>query len=226
MAGASSFRREPGTTSPILVRRRCRWSPSVTASDIGVAAHDGVVTLSGHVPSFWQKRAAEQAAQKVKGVKAVAEEIKVQLPYEGTYSDEKIAERALSALSSDVSVPNDAVKVKVEGGRVTLTGEVNWNYQKTAAEHGVHKIMGLLGLTNEITVKPHVQAYEVRAKITKALERTAPFDANDITINADGGKVTLGGEVDSWYERDLVESAAWAVPGVSQVQDNIRITWS
>ena len=201
------------------------WAPAVPSNDIGVTAHDGVVTLSGHVPSFWQKRAAEQAAQKVKGVKAVAEEIKVQLPYEGSFSDEKIAERALFALSSDVSVPKDAVKVRVEGGRVTLTGEVNWNYQKTAADHDVHKIMGLVDLTNQITVKPHVQAYEVRAKITKALERTALFNVNDIIITADGGKVTLGGEVDSWYERDLVEDAAWAVPGVSQVQDNIRIAW-
>lgn len=202
------------------------WTPAVTATDIGVTAHDGIVTLSGHVPSLWQKRLAEETAQKVKGVKGVAEEIKVRLFDEGTFSDDKIAERASFALASDVSVPNDAVKVKVEQGWVTLTGDVDWNYQKSAADDGVHKITGILGLTNKIKVKPHVQAYEVRAKITKALERTAPFDAKDITIVADGGKVTLGGEVDSWYERDLVENAAWAVPGVSHVQDNIKIMWA
>lgn len=169
------------------------WSPTVTSSHIGVTAHNGVVTLSGHVPSYWEKREAEEAAQKVKGVKAVAEEIKVQLSSDGLCSDEKIAERAISSLASDVSVPNDKVKVKVEKGWVTLTGEVDWNYQKTSAEHGVHKIMGLIGLANNIKVKPHVQVYEVREKITKALERTAPFDVKNIAIRTDGGAVTSRG---------------------------------
>jgi osmotically-inducible protein OsmY len=201
------------------------WTPSVTSSHIGVTANNGVVTLSGHVPNFWEKRAAEKAAQKVRGVRAVAEEIKVQLSSDGTLSDEKIAEQALSSLASDVTVPSDKVKVKVEKGWVTLTGEVDWNYQKIAAEYGVHKIIGIMGLTNSITVKPHVQPYEVRAKITKALERTAPFDVKNIIIKAKGGKVTLGGEVENRYERDLVVNAAWAVPGVTQVKDHINITW-
>ncbi|SDR63572.1 Osmotically-inducible protein OsmY, contains BON domain [Rhizobiales bacterium GAS113] len=201
------------------------WTPAVTSSHIGVSANNGIVTLSGHVPSYWEKRAAEEATQKVKGVKAVAEEINVQLSSDGMLSDETIAERALSCLASDVSVPSDSVKVKVERGWVTLTGEVDWNYQKIAAEHGVHKIIGLIGLANKITVKPHVQPYEVRAKITKALERTAPFDVKNITIKADGGKVTLGGEVENRYEHDLVVNAAWAVPGVTQVNDHLNITW-
>lgn len=201
------------------------WAPEVTSSHIGVTAHKGVVTLSGHVPSFWEKRAAEEAAQKVKGVKAVAEEIKVQLSSEGTFSDEKIAERALFSLASDVSVPNDKVRVKVEKGWVTLTGEVDWNYQKSAAEYDVHKIIGLVGLANSITVKPCVQPFEVRAKITKALERTAPFDVKNISISADGGMVTLGGEVENSYERDLAIDAAWAVPGVTQVNNDISINW-
>jgi osmotically-inducible protein OsmY len=201
------------------------WSPAVTSSNIGVSAHNGVVTLSGHVPTFWEKRSAEEAAQRVRGVKAVAEEIKVQLSSEGTFSDEKIAERAVFSLGSDASVPKDHVKVKVEKGWVTLTGEVDWNFQKTAAEDGVHKILGLVGLANSITVKPHIEPYEVRAKITKALERTAPFDVNAIVIKTDGRKVTLEGEVRNWYERDLVTEAAWAVPGVTQVEDDMSINW-
>lgn len=160
------------------------------------------------MPSFWEKRSAEEVAQKVKGVKAVADEIEVQLSSDDTLSDEKIAERVLSDLASDVSVPSHKVKVKVEKGCVTLTGEVDWNYQRTAAEHGAHKIIGLVGLTNSITVKPHVQPYEVRAKIAKALARTAPFDVDNITIKADGGNVTLGGDVENRYERDLVVGAA------------------
>lgn len=201
------------------------WTPAVTSSHIGVTANNGIVTLSGNVPNFWEKRAAEEATQKVKGVKAVAEEINVKLSLDDTLSDEKIAGRALSSLASDVSVPSDRVKVKVEKGLVTLTGEVDWNYQKNAAEYGVHKIIGLTGLANKITVKPHVQPCEVRAKITKALERTAPFDVKNITIKANGGQVTLGGEVENRYERDLVVDAAWAVPGVTQVNDHINITW-
>jgi osmotically-inducible protein OsmY len=129
-------------------------------------------------------------------------------------------------LASDVSIPNDKVKVKVEGGFVTLSGDVDWNYQKSAAEYGVHKIMGLVGLSNTIKVRPHVQPYEVRAKIAKALDRTAPFDAEAITIAADGGKVTLGGTVKTWHERDIVVDAAWAVPGVSQVKDDMVVTWN
>ena len=201
------------------------WTPAVTSSHIGVTVNNGIVTLSGHVASFWEKRVAEEVTQKVKGVKAVAEKINVQLSSDGTLSDEKIAERALSSLASDVSVPSDRVKVKVEKGWVTLTGEVDWNFQKIAAEHGVQKIMGLVGLSNNITVKPHVQPYEVRAKITKALERTAPFDVKNITIKANGAKVTLGGDVENRYERDLVVNAAWAVPGVTQVNDHINIIW-
>jgi osmotically-inducible protein OsmY len=122
-------------------------------------------------------------------------------------------------------VPKDHVKLAVEKGWVTLTGEVDWNYQKRAAEHEVHRLIGVIGVTNDIKIKPRVQAYEVREKIEKALERIAPFDAADISIKTDAGKVTLGGKVRNWYERDLVETAAWSVPGVTEVQDQIVVTW-
>jgi osmotically-inducible protein OsmY len=192
---------------------------------IGVTAREGVVTLSGHVPSYWEKRSAEAAASRVKGVKAVVEEIKVQLANVTLWTDDQLAERALQNLASDGSVPKDQIKLAIEKGWVTLTGEVDWNYQKIAAEYDIHRLLGVVGVTNEIRIKPRVQAYEVREKIEKALERIAPFDAADISIKTDGGKVILGGNVRNWYERDLVETAAWSVPGVTQVQDKIALNW-
>jgi osmotically-inducible protein OsmY len=207
------------------VTEELSWDPSITSAHIGVTAKDGVVTLSGHVPSYWEKRSAEAAASRVKGVKAVAEEIKVQPLGGNLWADDKIAELGLQNLASDVSVPKDRIRLTVENGCVTLTGEVDWNYQRTAAESDIHRLLGVVGITNEIKIKPPVQAYEVRQKIEKALQRVAAFEAGDISINTDGGKVTLGGNVRNWYERNLVETAAWSVPGVTQVQDKIALSW-
>jgi osmotically-inducible protein OsmY len=122
-------------------------------------------------------------------------------------------------------VQNDRVKLTVEKGWITLTGEVDWNYQKTAADHAVHRIIGVLGVTNEIKIKPHVAVYEVREKIEKALKRVASFEAKNLSIDTDGGKVTLAGKLENSYERDLAENAAWSVPGVPQVQDKISLNW-
>jgi osmotically-inducible protein OsmY len=201
------------------------WEPSVTSGHIGVTAKEGVVTLSGHVSSFWQKRSAEAAASRVKGVQAVVEEIDVRLLNDDLWADDKIAERALQNLASDSSLPKNQIKLTVEKGKVTLTGEVDWYYQKSAAEFDVHRLGGVVTVTNDIKIKPQVQAYEVREKIEKALKRTALFDAAGISIKMDGNKVTLGGNVHTWHERDLVETAAWSVPGVTQVQDKIALTW-
>jgi osmotically-inducible protein OsmY len=201
------------------------WEPAVTASHIGVAAKNGVVTLSGHVPTYWEKRAAEKAAGRVKGVKAVVEEIEVRLVGSSVPADDELAERAVQSLESDVSVPRDRIKIKVEKGRVTLTGEVDWHYQKRAAEYAVQRLFGVVGLTNRIAIKPSVAAYDVREKIAATLARTAAFDAAGLSIETDGGKVTLSGNVSSWHERNLVENAAWAVPGVSQVSDKISVNW-
>jgi osmotically-inducible protein OsmY len=201
------------------------WEPSVTSEHIGVTAREGIITLSGHVPSYWEKRAANAAASRVKGVKAVAEEIEVKLFGGTVWADDKIAERAVQSLVFDGSVPKDKVKLTVDKGWITLTGDVDWNYQKMAADHAVHRLMGVLGVTNDIKIKPHVAAYEVREKIEKALNRTASFEAQNLSINTDGGKVTLGGKLDNWYERDLAETAAWSVPGVTHVQDKIALTW-
>jgi osmotically-inducible protein OsmY len=201
------------------------WEPSVTSEHIGVTAREGIITLSGHVPSYWEKRGANAAAVRVKGVKGVAEEIEVKLFGANLWADDKIAERAVQSLTFDGSVPKDKVKLTVDKGWITLTGEVDWNYQKTAADHAVHRLIGVLGVTNDIKIKPHVTAYEVREKIEKALTRVASFEAQDLSISIDGGKVMLGGKLDNWHERVLAETAAWSVPGVTQVQDKIALTW-
>ncbi|HEX9635555.1 MAG TPA: BON domain-containing protein [Candidatus Limnocylindria bacterium] len=199
------------------------WEPSVDASDIGVTASNGVVTLSGYVPTFWQKRKAEWAAQRVKGVKALVEEIEVKLRGEDRWADDTIAERALQSLASDAAVPKDRITLKVEDGWVTLSGEVDWHFQKTAAEHDVHNITGVRGLSNQISIKPQVQRFEVRAKIAKALARTAALDAAAISIQTDDGNVTLRGKVHSLSERRLVEDAAWSAPGVTEVNDRLTV---
>ena len=201
------------------------WEPSVTSEHIGVTAREGIITLSGHVPSYWEKRAANAAATRVKGVKAVAEEIEVKLFGGNIWADDQIAERGVQHLASDGSVPKDKVKLTVDKGWITLTGEVDWNYQKTAAEYAVNRLTAVLGVTNEIKIKPHVQAFEVREKIETALKRVAAFDAQHLSINIDGSKVTLGGKLNNWHERDLAETAAWSVPGVTSVQDKISLTW-
>jgi osmotically-inducible protein OsmY len=187
-------------------------------------AKDGVVTLTGHVPTFWEKGAAETAAARVKGVKAVVEEIKVEL-LGNPEPDERLAEDALRSLSKDTSVPKDRIHVKVEKGHVTLTGEVDWKFQKTAAEIAIHKLLGVTWVTNKITIEPRADIFEVRQQIRKALDRVAPYDSDNIVIHADGSKITLSGEVTTPYERILAEDAAWSVPGVTQVKDNIAIAW-
>ena len=199
------------------------WEPSVASAHIGVTANNGVVTLTGHVESFVEKRAAEAAASRVKGVKAVAEEIEVKLAPDMTRTDDQIAAAALESLSWDVSVPKDKVKVKVEKGWITLTGEVNWHFQKDAAERDTRRLFGVVGVSNQITIKPHVHPSDVAEKIKAALHRSW-FNPADITVSSAGGRVLLEGSVRSWHERQLAETAAWGAPGVTQVEDNLAIT--
>jgi osmotically-inducible protein OsmY len=199
------------------------WEPSVDAAHIGVTANNGVVTLTGHVPSYTQKWAAERAVGRVTGVKAVAEELEVRFPFEGKNSDDDIAKRVVQSLDWDVSVPNNNVKVKVEKGWVTLSGEVDWYFQRSAAEADVRKLQGVKGVSDEIKVKPSVNAYDVREKIKSAFDRNAQLEAANIIVTADGGKVTLSGKVDTWRDRDLAERTAWSAPGVTQVEDKLIV---
>ena len=197
--------------------------PDVDAADIGVAASEGVVTLSGHVASYAQKLAAERAARRVKGVRAIAEEIEVRYPNEKKKADDQIAERGLAILDWDAQVPADSVMVRVERGWVTLTGEASWQYQRMAAETAIRKLSGVVGVTNEIRVKPKVVSRDVRSEILEALKRNAELDANSIMVAVHDDKVTLMGKVRNWRERDVAERAAWSAPGVTAVEDRLFI---
>jgi osmotically-inducible protein OsmY len=199
------------------------WDPSVTEAHIGVTARGGVVTLTGHVGSYAEKCAAEHVVGRISGVKAIAEELEVHYLYDVGHGDEDIAKQALNVLAWDLSVPKDMVKVKVEKGWITLSGDVNWYYQKHAAEMDVRKLLGVMGLSNQITIKPSVQASDIRNKIRAAFERNAEFEAGNIVVSTEGGKVTLSGKVDSYYERTLAENTAWSAPGVTEVSDLISI---
>ena len=200
------------------------WEPSIDAAHIGVAASAGVVTLSGHVKSFPQKVAAEQAAARVKGVKALAEEIVVELPHDVRRSDESIARAAVGRLAWDASVPANAVEIKVEKGWVTLSGEVDWQFQKEAAAQSVRTLIGVVGVSNQIEIKPTVNAYDVGQNIARALERTWFYDPNSIQVSAQGGKIKLTGRVTTWNARDLAGATAWSAPGATFVENDIVVT--
>ncbi len=199
-----------------------QWEPSVNAAHIGVTAKDGVVTLLGHVENFAEKSAAEKAARRVNEVRAVAEEIEVRLPFNIKHGDEEIASAAANRLQWDSAVPKGAVKAKVEKGWVTLTGEVDWHYQQDAAASDVRGLWGVIGVSNEITIKSKPNTSNIRDNILVALHRSW-FDPATINVTAQGGKVTLTGEVNSWYERDEAGSTAWAAPGTTSVENDISV---
>ncbi len=199
------------------------WEPSVTAGHIGVTANAGVVTLSGHVDSYAKKHAAETAARRVKGVRAVAEEIEVRLPFETKRSDEEIAAAAIERLSWNVSVPKDSVQVKVEQGWVTLTGQVDWWYQKDAAEHDIRPLLGVVGVSNLATIKPRVNTAGLSDNITHALHRSWFFDPEEVHVRAEGGKVVLTGTVHSFHEREVAAQTAWAAPGATMVENDLAV---
>jgi osmotically-inducible protein OsmY len=199
------------------------WEPSINAAHIGVTARDGVVTMTGHVASYAEKHAAECAVERVSGVKAVAEELEVRYLSSTGNGDDDIAKRALQAIAWDVFIPKEKVKLKVSKGFVTLTGELDWQYQRESVESVVRRLGGVTGVMNEIKIKPSIKASDVRDKIKAALVRNAQIDADDIAITTDGGKVTITGQVDSYYERSVAERTAWSAPGVTQVEDLLTV---
>jgi osmotically-inducible protein OsmY len=199
------------------------YQPSIDAADIGVAVESGVVTLTGHVGSYAEKVAAEEAVKRVRGVRAIAQEIEVRYPFSKKTSDDEIAKRAVDILGWDVRVPDERIQVKVQKGWITLTGEVDRHYQKQAAEEAVRRLSGVVGVGNLITIKPAVQPADVKKRIEEALKRSAQGEAGNIRVSVKDGKVTLEGKVKAWYERQLAEQAAWAAEGVEAVEDRIQI---
>lgn len=200
------------------------YEPCVDASNIGVTTNDGIVTLTGTVKNYAEKYAAVHAAERVAGVKAVADEMKVELPSMHIRNDEDIARAAVNALEWDVWVPSNQIKVKVDEGWITLEGEVDYKYQQMEAYYAVRNLTGVKGVTNLINIKkPSIKPAEVKTKIDAALRRAVELDADRIKVEVINDKVILRGTVRSWAEREVAEHAAWAAPGVLEVEDDLLI---
>jgi len=203
-----------------------RWEPRIQPNEIGVAVKDGVVTLTGWIDSYTKRWAAEEAAHRVRGVKAVANDIEVRLPSSAERTDADIAAAAVGALAWDAFVPIEKLDVTVSKGWVTLMGEVEWQFQKEDAERVVRRLSGVRGVTHLITVKPRLSPSELKEKIEQALIRTAETDAQRITVDVQGSKVILKGAVRSLAEREAAERAAWSAPGVTSVENRIIISYA
>jgi osmotically-inducible protein OsmY len=214
-------------TLQTMVMDELAWEPSIDAAHIGVAVKNGVVSLSGFVNSYAERAAVEQATRRVHGVKAIAEEVEVRLPDDQKRADDEIAERAVHILAWDIEVPENRIHVKVSRGIVTLTGNVDHYFQRTAAENDVRRLGGVRGVINLLAVHPAggslIQPDVIRDKIEDALRRSADVEASNIEVKVDGGRITLNGHVRSWFERGVVRNAAWAAPGVSEVRDQLTI---
>jgi osmotically-inducible protein OsmY len=214
-------------TLQTMVMDELAWEPSIDAAHIGVAVKNGVVTLSGFVNSYVAQAAVEHAASRVHGVKAIAQEVEVRLPDDQKHADDEIADRAVKLLAWDIEVPEKRIHVKVSHGVVTLTGEVDHYFQRTAAENDVKRLGGVRGVINLMTVHrvggPSLQSDIIRHKIEDALRRSADLEASHIGVSVDGGKIKLNGHVRSWFERGVVRNAAWSAPGVTEVRDQLAI---
>jgi osmotically-inducible protein OsmY len=206
------------------VMEELAWEPRVDAAEIGVSVESGIVILNGTVRSYLEKWAAESAAQRVKGVRAVTDEIAVKLPGDSERNDADIARATINALEWNSAVPCDRIKVLVEKGWITLEGTVGFHHQKTEAETAVRALVGVRGVTSQINVKPAVSISDVKGQIEKALKRAAEVDAKKIIVETHGNQVVLRGNVKSWVEREEAEHAAWAAPGVANVQNMIEIS--
>jgi len=205
------------------VEEELRYDPSLAEDDIAVSVRDGVVTLVGRVKSYLDKWRAERSASRVRGVRAIANDLDVRLPSTSTRPDTDIARAAADSLDWNIAVPKGRIKARVENGWVTLEGDVDWNYQKEAAERTVRTITGVKGVTSLITVRAQATPSDVKKKIADALERGAEFDAERITVELDGNKAILRGTVRSYAERRDAERAAFNAPGITQVENRLLV---
>lgn len=199
------------------------WEPSIDATDIAVTTERGLVHLSGHVPNNWQRLTAERIAKGVKGVKGLITSIEIRQAIPDEPDDEQIALRAISSLGWNVVVPKDSILVEVKNGFVTLSGEVDWHFQREAAEQAVLGLEGVGAVINVIQIRQRPMAADLKVRIEDALKRDAEVEAQNIQVDVDQGRVTLRGTVSDWREREAIESAVWAAPGVIMVDDRVVI---
>lgn len=205
------------------VLEELEWEPTIDATGVGVQVSDGVVTLTGHLASFAEKSAAEDAVRRIPGVKALAVEIDVRLPADAERTDGDIARAAANVLAWNTFVPVERVQVTVEHGVVRLTGTVDWNYQRMAAERAVASLLGVKSVVNAIGIRPQASREDLGMRIKAAIERQAVDDAAQVTVSVAGGAVVLGGSLRTWAEREAAMNAAWSAPGVNSVVNNIRV---
>lgn len=205
------------------VMEELKWEPGVDHERIGVSAVNGVISLSGTVPSFAEKLLAEKTVRRVKGVRAVAEDLQVRYDWQPKTKDADIAKRVADIFEWDPLVPRDRIEVTVEDGVVKLSGKVDWNYQRDLATEDTSKITGVVRIDNRIQVAPPISTGDVRNRIEQAFERQADLEAEKISVQAQGSKITLTGTVSSWSKRNVAERAAWAAPGVTQIEDKLIV---
>lgn len=206
------------------VEAELEWSPMIDATRIGVSVTNAVVTLSGAVRNYVEKIALERLVMSVRGVHGLAQEIDVRPEGPTGVDDDEIAGRAVNRLAWDAMVPDDRIQVRVEDGRVTLTGEVDWQFQREAAERAVRSLPGILGFNDQVRLKHRTDVADIRTRITAALDRQANLDAARVHIAVEGGEVSLTGNYMTWPDRAVIERAAWSSPGVSSVQDDMTLS--